>query len=340
MRALRLLLFGSDAFTVRVLERFIESKQLPKIGLVTNENSVLDRYSKQLEIDKTRWPIPDYDTIKSNYDIGFVASFGHLIDRKTIEHLRYGLFNIHPSLLPQYRGSTPVQAAVLDGLQITGCTIMRIPPIPRFDIGDIILQEKLKIHPDEYAKDLALRLADVGSRLSLQVLADYKSYCDNARPQSNEGQSLARKIRPEQGLIEFRKDSASVIDRKVRAYTSFVDLFTFCLNGLRVRLSCMRPVHEVDQLDIDRLIEASRKQVIHRLVDDRSESRDDDVCRAATAGTMYYHKRRRTLCIKCADGRWLAFDCMQLDKRKKLSASDFYNGYMSQLAISSRTTDC
>lgn len=316
----RLLFFGSDRFSSLVLDKFVRLKICP-LHVVTRPGSILDQYSAKNNLIRHTWPIKNEVWNRNDFNIGLVASFGNLIDVQTVGRFNHGLFNVHPSLLPRYRGSTPIQTAILDGQTHTGCTIMRIPPIEKFDIGDIVLQERLDIMHREYAVDLRDKLANLGASLAEQLFLDYDRHVTNTRPQSNEGKSYAKKIKPEQGLINFKTESADLIDRKMRAYTGFIDLYLMCLDGLKVRLEDI-----VDPLVVE-------KYAIDRLVMRRKDTCDVE------AGAIYMHKTRQLLCIKCQDGKWVAFKRATPESKPKMSAIDFYNGYLSKVDASRLITD-
>lgn len=321
-----LLFFGSDIFSTRVLS-YILNKRLCPIQVVTRAGSLLDNYSHENHIIRHRWPLESKNFNNSDsFNIGLVASFGHLIDENTINQFKYGLFNVHPSLLPKYRGSTPVQTAIKEGVTETGCTIMRIPPIEKFDIGDIVYQEGVIIREREYATSLRDRLADLGAIMVERLLINYDEAIKNAKPQRNEGVSYARKIRPEHGFVNFRTSDSKLIDQKVRAYTGFIDLYTYCLGGLKIRLENMRDPREVESYDLNKLTSTilGRKSVINVEV---------------PAGTMFLHKLRHILCIKCADSNWLAFDFVTPESKPRMSSLEFYNGYLSRLEWKDRRTD-
>lgn len=319
-----LLFFGSDLFSVIVLKYLLARKLCP-IQVVTKASTLLNQFCNEHKLDLHSWPL-SFDNINRSPNIGLVASFGHLIDVHTINRFPYGLFNIHPSLLPQYRGSTPIQAAIRDGVSMTGCTIMRIPPIPKFDIGEIIIQEPLAIKDEEYAIELRERLAGLGATMFEKVLTNYEEHMLEARPQGEPNKSYAKKLRPEDGQINFRTESSEVIERKVRAYTGFIELFSFCLNGLKIRLEDMRSSREVGQYDLNNLS-------MHRL---RSKGLIVD---SVPPGTIYFHRVRYVVCIKCSDQKWLAFGRVTPMSKPRMSALDFYNGYLSQLDIRNIKTD-
>lgn len=320
----KLLFFGSDTFSLIVL-KYLLAKRLCPIQVVTRSSSLLGQFSSRDGLNLHNWPL-DSTIIPHLSNIGLVASFGHLIDEATINQFKYGLFNIHPSLLPQYRGSTPVQAAIRDGISVTGCTVMRIPPIPKFDIGEIILQEKVAIQEEEYATELRDRLAHLGATMFEKLLLNYEFHISGARQQGVSNKSYAKKLKSEDGELRFKIESSDTISRKVRAYTSFTELFTYCLNGLRVRLEDMISPKEVEKYDLNKL--SSDMSASGNAIDD-----------TVHPGTIYFHKVRHLVCIKCSDHKWLAFNNVTPTNKARMSALDFYNGYLSKKHLLDRNTD-
>jgi methionyl-tRNA formyltransferase len=327
----RLLFFGSDIFSVRVLKHLLE-KKICQIQVVTKSHTLLDKFSTNSRIVRHVWKNGIDHVDQMTFNIGLVASFGNMISSETVKKFEYGLFNVHPSLLPRYRGSTPVQAAIFDNLKETGCTIMRIPPIEKFDIGDIVLQEKISINDGEYAVDLRDRLADLGANMVVKFLLDYDSCLQNSYPQSEQNKSLARKLIPGQGHLRFHADTRDLIDRKVRAYTGFIDLYITCLGGLLVRLEGMIEPQKVDMLDLDRLVK-------EQLSLDRDRPEENVIKGELPAGIIYFHKIRRLLCVRSADRRWSAFMWATPNGKPRMSAADFYNGYLSKVPQELRLTD-
>lgn len=316
----RLLFFGSDAFSIRVLKPLLDKKLCP-VQVVTKLQTSLYKFSQQHNVTTHQW-LPGLPNVSDDeFNIGLVASFGQMIDPVTVRKFHLGLFNTHPSLLPQYRGSTPVQAAVFDGLKETGCTIMRIPPVEKFDIGDIISQKKLAIGPREYAIELRDRLADLGSSMVIDFLLNYEQYIVTARSQCNENKSLARKLKREQGCLQFKTESMDFIDRKVLAYTGFIEIYTICLGGLHVELDGFREPKLVEKLNLDRLVS--------KLTENPN----------IEAGTLFFHRLRRILCVKAHDGKWAAFEYATPRGKPKMDALDFYNGYLSKVELRLRMTD-
>ena len=101
----------------------------------------------------------------NNPDVIFVIDFGQIIREP---FLSYMCLNIHPSLLPEYRGAAPVQRALIDGHSRTGVSVFRL--VKAMDAGDVIAQREVEIAPEDDAEDLYIRLADIGSELAYESL--------------------------------------------------------------------------------------------------------------------------------------------------------------------------
>ena len=101
-------------------------------------------------------------------DISIVVAYGHILPREIIDLPRLGTLNIHASLLPEYRGAAPIQAAIRDGVAETGVTIMQM--VPALDAGPVILALRTPVEPDETAGELQLRLAELGAEALIEAL--------------------------------------------------------------------------------------------------------------------------------------------------------------------------
>lgn len=140
-------------------------------------------------------------------DAIIVAAYGAIVPKRILDLPKYGCINVHASLLPAYRGAAPIQWAVIDGLKVTGTTIMQMGE--GLDTGDIIAQEKMPIADDETGGSLFDKLAVQGAELLVKTLEN----TDNIKrtPQPEESTTpYARMIKKEDGLIDWTKDAASI----------------------------------------------------------------------------------------------------------------------------------
>jgi methionyl-tRNA formyltransferase len=163
-------------------------------------------------------------------DIHVVAAYGQLIPASITDLPPRHSVNIHFSLLPKYRGASPVQWAIINGETRTGVTIFELNE--RMDEGNILAMEATDVHPRETARDLETRLAAMGAALLIRTLEDIGLIVPF--PQDHSLATLAPKIRKEDGAIVWSEDAAA-IDRRVRAFQPWPSAFSF-IKGRRVQV--------------------------------------------------------------------------------------------------------
>jgi len=169
-------------------------------------------------------------------DVNVVVAYGQIMPGPVIDLPRYRSLNIHFSLLPRYRGASPVAWAILRGEKRTGVTVFELNE--RMDEGDILAAEDTSIGPRETARELESRLAEIGAGLMERTLA----HIDAARriPQNHAEATLAPKLRKEEGLVDWTAD-AGAIDRKVRAFDLWPSAYSF-LGDVRIRFLGGQPL--------------------------------------------------------------------------------------------------
>ncbi|MGA2378428.1 MAG: methionyl-tRNA formyltransferase [Spirochaetia bacterium] len=157
------------------------------------------------------------DEVKSlTPDILVVAAYGKIFRQSLLALFPQGGINVHPSLLPKYRGPSPITAAILAGDSETGVTIQKVAR--KFDTGDILAQERFRLKGDETTVTLSEVLAVRGAELLGGVLADLAAGRQPAlRPQEEAAATYCRTIQKEHGVARW-EESAEVIERKVRAF--------------------------------------------------------------------------------------------------------------------------
>jgi methionyl-tRNA formyltransferase len=148
-------------------------------------------------------------------DISVVVAYGHILSKEVIDLPKLGTLNIHASLLPEYRGAAPIQAAIRDGLEWTGVSIMRMEP--RLDAGPVILQLGTTVNADETYGDLAMRLSELGAAALIEALALIGLGAAKETPQDDALASYAGKIDRDSTRVDWSKD-ATAVSRLIRAY--------------------------------------------------------------------------------------------------------------------------
>ncbi|MBI2638451.1 methionyl-tRNA formyltransferase [Candidatus Peregrinibacteria bacterium] len=170
--------------------------------------------------------------IQEKPDFLLVVSYGEIIKKDILEIPRFGSINIHASLLPKYRGASPIQETILEGDLETGITWILMDE--KMDEGDIIAQRNLPIDPMDTNVTLSEKLAQLAAEVTPRILIDFaKTHL--SIPQDNMSASFCRKISKEDGRIDFSHETAEEIVRKVKAYNPWPGAF-FILNGKRIKI--------------------------------------------------------------------------------------------------------
>ena len=153
-----------------------------------------------------------------------VAAFGQILPKAILDLPRWGCLNVHTSLLPKYRGASPIQSAILNGDTETGVTIMKMDV--GLDTGDILTQRLTPIRDEDNAATLHDRLAQLGAELLVQTIRDYIAGKVQPRPQQHELATQVARIKKEDGRIDWRQPARAIWNR-MRAFTPWPGAFTF-----------------------------------------------------------------------------------------------------------------
>lgn len=165
-------------------------------------------------------------------DLILLASYGKILPEAALAIPPFGAINIHPSLLPAYRGATPIQSAILDGRRETGVTVMKMEP--RVDAGAILAQQPYAIGAEDTTASLKVALSRQGSSALLSVLPTYFSGLAELHSQDPQQVTKTKKLTREMGEIDWSNE-ASVIDRQIRAFTPWPGTYTW-MAGKRVKI--------------------------------------------------------------------------------------------------------
>ena len=157
-------------------------------------------------------------------DLCVVAAYGQILSRAVIETPPLGIVNVHASLLPKYRGASPIAHAILAGETRTGVTILRV--VPGLDAGDMLAKAEVDIGADETTGKLEARLAPLGAELLVNVVRRMSAGPVTGEPQDPALVTKAPKFTKESGLIDWT-EPAEVIARKVRAFQPWPTAYTF-----------------------------------------------------------------------------------------------------------------
>ncbi len=147
-------------------------------------------------------------------DLGVLTAYGRILGPALLKLPARGFINLHPSLLPAYRGAAPIQRALMAGCTTTGVTVIRMTE--EVDAGDILNQEPVTVGPDETAGELSLRLANVGARLVTKTIGELLEGTAQARPQTQCCATHAPKVTDSERYLQWKRP-ASELHNLVRA---------------------------------------------------------------------------------------------------------------------------
>ncbi len=247
----KIIFIGTSKFAVPILENLVKDNY-QILAVVTATDKPIGRKQKitpppikktalkhKLEILQPK-KIADCELRVKDYnpDLIIVAAYGQIIPKNILEIAQLGSLNIHPSLLPKYRGPSPIQTAILNGEKTTGITLMLMDE--KMDHGPIIAQKQTPIAPSDTYQTLEEKLALAGADLLIETLSQYLQGKIKPKPQDESQASYTKILTRQDGQINWQK-SALEIERKVRAYYPWPGTWTE-LDGLRVKILKARVV--------------------------------------------------------------------------------------------------
>jgi len=236
-REFRIVFFGSDQFSLTILRSLVEAGlRVVAVICETDKPSGRGLKKKPLAIKEAARDLgvacfqpSDADSTlgllnQLQSDLIILASYGRILPEKIIEAPTFGSLNIHPSLLPKFRGATPIQNAILAGETTTGVTIIRMNA--RVDQGEIVAQSEQEIADGDDYSSLRQKLSLASAELLLETLPQYLSGRAKLKPQDDKVAVLSRKFTTQDGEIDW-SCSASAIWRKIRALNPTPGTFTW-----------------------------------------------------------------------------------------------------------------
>jgi methionyl-tRNA formyltransferase len=165
----------------------------------------------------------DGEIKKINPDLFIVAAYGKILPKDILEIPKYGAINIHASLLPKYRGASPVQCAVLSGENETGITLMKMNE--KMDEGDILAQKKIEIGKNETADALLQKLSKIGADMIVDFVPKWTQGKISSIPQAQSEATYCKPIKREDGKIEW-SSAVEEISRKWRSYYPWPGIYS------------------------------------------------------------------------------------------------------------------
>lgn len=173
---------------------------------------------------QTKSELEEY-IVREKPDLAIITAFGMILTGKTVKVPKYGTLNVHPSLLPKYRGPWPVGASILSGDQKTGITIMQVNE--KMDEGNIISQVEYPLNGSETTPELTQILANLSVRLLTNTIPKWLDGGIKAIKQDHTKASYTKLEKKDDGKIDWEKMSAPEIERMSRAYAPWPGIYTY-----------------------------------------------------------------------------------------------------------------
>lgn len=312
---IRIVFFGTHTFATTVLNELINAPDVQILAVVTPLDKPAGRGNKvespliKKFAEQHRLPILQFQKLKNeaveklrtlNADLFVVAEYGLLIPPSVLALPPHGVLNVHPSLLPKYRGASPVQSALLNGDAETGVSIMLLDA--EMDHGPILAQERCVVDEHDTTPTLEAKLGRLGAALLIKAIPDWVAGRTKAREQDHARATFCKKLTRDDGRIDWAQ-SAKHIYRMWRAYLPWPGIFTMW-NGKRLKLINCHP-------EVDLSAEGSH-EILRRAKND-------------IPGTPFLTPDKN-LAIACGSGA-IVVERLQIEGKKELDADAFLRGY-------------
>ena len=238
--------FGTPKFAAIVLEKLIAAGFIPA-AVVCNPDRPVGRKqiitSPPTKLLAQKYNIPvfqpealsssKFEILNSKSDFAIVAAYYKIIPKQIIDSFKLGIIGVHPSLLPKYRGPSPIQTAILAGAEETGTTLFMLDE--KIDHGKTIASSKMQIANSDNFEGLLEKLAELSGELLIKTLPDFVDRKIKPEPQNETKATYTKKFKTEDGLVDLEKDEPKFIARKIMALNPEPGVYTF-KNGKRLKL--------------------------------------------------------------------------------------------------------
>jgi len=233
--------FGTHQFSIFALQVLKNNPNINLVAIVTTKDKKIGRKQVLTVNPVKKWAIENnVKVIEFNkskdileklapekVELGIITYFGYLIPKPVINKFNKGILNIHPSLLPHYKGAAPLEWAIINGETTTGVTIIKINE--EFDKGEIVVQKKLQLDYTKSKKEIYKNLFNKGAKLLQKTLDNYLKGKITLIPQGNSTKT-APKLTKENGFIDLLNTDTSLLQRKIMALNPWPGTYTTLQN--------------------------------------------------------------------------------------------------------------
>ncbi|NCU41321.1 MAG: methionyl-tRNA formyltransferase [Candidatus Moranbacteria bacterium] len=305
---LRIAFFGTPEFSASILRTLIKHNFTPSL-IITKPDAPVGRKKiltpSPVKICALENTLPLLQPQKLNdsffeiftthsIDLAIVVAYGKIFPEMLLALPSYGCLNVHASLLPLYRGASPIQSVLLNGEKQTGITLMQMEK--GLDSGPIIAKQAISIADDETALSLTPKLAHLGGEVLLSFLSSWERNPIKSEPQEHNLASFCTCICKQDGKIDWNQPAQKIYNT-YRAFTPWPGIFSFFYHkekSLRVRF-----------IDI---------------------SLSSEFTKELSPGTLVY-KKNSLMKIVAGNGQFLLIKKLQVEGKKETTPEEFFRGY-------------
>ncbi len=307
---MKIVFFGTPDFSIPTLKMLIESKH-EVIAVVTQPDKPVGRSGKvvfspvkSLALEHNI-PVFQYEKIRLegtkqltdlNADLFVTAAYGQILSKDILEASKHGVYNVHGSLLPKYRGAAPIQWAVINGDKTTGITILKSDV--GMDDGNMILKREVEILENETAGELFDRLAVVGAECMAEALDQLENGTITFTPQNHEEATVCRMLKKEQNKMDF-----SWSNNKVKSFVLGLNPWPVAECTLKEGRLKVYKAHVVNSEQIEKL----------------------NLTKNYAVGEVVVASSKQGLILKCGEG-FVELTEVQAENGKVMSAKSLLNG--------------
>ncbi len=230
---MKIAFFGTPRLAQIVLEKLIDSPYKPQLVVTAPDaktgrgQEVKSSPVKQTAIDNRIDVLQPakLTTLDATFDLAILIAYGKILPQKILDIPKFGFINIHPSLLPKYRGPSPVQTAILEGEEKTGVSIILLDR--EVDHGPILAQKEVEIEDTDNHLSLNEKLALTGAEVLLEILPDYIEGKLKPAAQNDKLATITEHIAKQNGEIDLQNPpDKKTLDRMIRAYHPWPGVWT------------------------------------------------------------------------------------------------------------------
>ncbi|OGG87666.1 methionyl-tRNA formyltransferase [Candidatus Kuenenbacteria bacterium RIFCSPHIGHO2_02_FULL_39_13] len=305
----KIIFFGTSDFAAIILNKLLQTAHCQLAALVTQPDKPAGRKKKltpppvKILAQQKNIPVLQPAKLDNNFNqkisalkpnLFIVAEYGNLLPGSTLAIPKHGALNVHPSLLPEYRGPSPMQTALLNDDRQTGITIIKMDE--KMDNGPIINQQESIIDKQDTYTSLSKKLAEQSADLLIKTIPDYINKKIKPKKQKHAQASFTKIIKKEDGLITKNKTAEQVFNMW-RAYQPWPGVF------IESRIKNKELRIKLIKIELTNLMN-KKNNPLELFIENNS------------------------LYLLCANRTVLKINCLQLNGKKSVDAQSFINGYM------------